>query len=127
MVQQGMKKKEESGIAEVINRILADVDRARNKGFSPEAVKDYYNAGLEARENREMPKVIATTPKRQMEKLDVVVQKREEKREPPEARLMGVDPRMTKDAIISAVGLAEKLEESASQGKPLNLKKWISG
>ena len=121
---QAQKTKKKSRVAEIINQLLEDVNKARTGDFTPEKVArfiptpgeidSYERAGLAARRKRE-PKLAKATPK-------LVVQKAESREE----RML--DQGMERRAVIAAVDLATALEMSAN-GRELGpkLKRWISG
>lgn len=106
---QAQKKKKRSSVADLINRMLEDADRARG-GFSLKAVQAYYDEGLTARQERE-PDLVKATPKRV---------------ETREATALGIHPKMNIKALGEALGLATQLEEAA-QGQKLDLRKWVKG
>jgi hypothetical protein len=118
---QGMKKKKEN-LASVITAILEEATMTR-KGFTPEVVSQFYEAGSKARESRrqEMPheeSMREVRPSRQMGK--IVARKADAER-----RAMA-NPMMTERAIESAVDLGERFE-LASRGRKLELREWVAG
>lgn len=116
MVQAQKKKK--SRVADIINQLLEDVNKARTGDFTPENVAlfiptgkemaSYERAGLKAREERES-ELVKATPKR-------VVPKQEER--------MVLDRQMNEKAFGDAVNLATILERAAAEGRKFNLTKW---
>ncbi len=121
---QGMRKKE--NLAQIINSILDEAARTR-RGFTPDVVREFEDAGRQASARRVEQRAEARpreehvreiTPSRQ---LGSMVARKAEDAE----RKALISPVMTQRAIECAVDLGERLE-LASMGRP-SRGEWATG
>ena len=114
------KKKEEQDFRQIINDLLNQA-MASKGGFKPEVVQQYEVAGRKSLEEKEKQQRLESVPSRPIGKIVV------SKNEVPKNEKRGLSPIMTESAIEKAMGLGEKMELAALEGKKISFRGWVTG